>query len=164
MSWTSERDMLLYRESIVNESIAYVLKTSSRKSGKCLNKIANILNDIENAWFKVDQLSIRDRLKKLLKAFAAKENAEHKTSGINPEYSEIDDLLHDINQRKHVGDVHENQSSEEKNKREGKGTVEAEPVRQIPAGIYMFKVSNRNTTTRCEICLKLTIKTPERRH
>ena len=33
-----------------------------------------------------------------------------------------------------------------------------------PAGNYMFKVNNRNTRTRCEICAKLTIKTPERRH
>ena len=33
----------------------------------------------------------------------------------------------------------------------------------IRSGIYMFKVNNRNTRTRCEICLKLTIKTPERR-
>ena len=32
-----------------------------------------------------------------------------------------------------------------------------------PAGNYMFKVNNRNTKTRCEICSKLTIKTPERR-
>ena len=31
----------------------------------------------------------------------------------------------------------------------------------IPAGNYMFKVNNRNTRTRCEICSKLTIKTPE---
>ena len=30
-----------------------------------------------------------------------------------------------------------------------------------PAGNYMFKVNNRNTRTRCEICSKLTIKTPE---
>ena len=28
---------------------------------------------------------------------------------------------------------------------------------------YMFKVNNRNSRTRCEICSKLTIKTPERR-
>ena len=28
----------------------------------------------------------------------------------------------------------------------------------------MFKVNNRNTRTSCEICSKLTIKTPERRH
>ena len=34
----------------------------------------------------------------------------------------------------------------------------------IPAGNCMFKVNNRNTRTRCEICSKLTIKTPERRH
>ena len=31
-----------------------------------------------------------------------------------------------------------------------------------PVGIYMFKVNNRNTRTRYEICSKLTIKTPER--
>ena len=29
---------------------------------------------------------------------------------------------------------------------------------------YMFKINNKNTRTRCEICSKLTIKTPERRH
>ena len=29
-----------------------------------------------------------------------------------------------------------------------------------PANIYLFKVSNRSTKTRCEICSKLTIKTP----
>ena len=34
----------------------------------------------------------------------------------------------------------------------------------IPAGYYMFKVSNRNIKSWCEICSKLTIKTPERRH
>ena len=28
------------------------------------------------------------------------------------------------------------------------------------AGNYMFKVNNRNTKARCEICSKLTIKTP----
>ena len=33
----------------------------------------------------------------------------------------------------------------------------------FPAGIYLLKVNNRNTRTRCEICSKLTIKTPERR-
>ena len=33
----------------------------------------------------------------------------------------------------------------------------------IPTGIYLCKVNNRNTRTRCEICSKLTIKIPERR-
>ena len=31
-----------------------------------------------------------------------------------------------------------------------------------PTNIYLFKVNNRNTIKRCEICSKLTIKTPER--
>ena len=33
-----------------------------------------------------------------------------------------------------------------------------------PAGNNLFKVNNGNTRTRCEICSKLKIKTPERRH
>ena len=32
------------------------------------------------------------------------------------------------------------------------------------ADIYLLKVENKNTRTRCEICSKLTIKTPERHH
>ena len=32
-----------------------------------------------------------------------------------------------------------------------------------PAGIYLLKINNKNSRTRCEICLKLTIKTPKRR-
>ena len=34
----------------------------------------------------------------------------------------------------------------------------------FPVGIYLFKVNNRNIRTRCEICSKLAIKTPEQRH
>ena len=34
----------------------------------------------------------------------------------------------------------------------------------FPAGIYLFKVNSKNTIKRCEICSKLRIKTPERRH
>ena len=32
-----------------------------------------------------------------------------------------------------------------------------------PANIYLFKVNKRNTRKKCEICPKLTIKTPEQR-
>ena len=37
-------------------------------------------------------------------------------------------------------------------------------IRPYPFGIYLLKVNNRNTGTRCEICSNLTIKTVERRH
>ena len=33
-----------------------------------------------------------------------------------------------------------------------------------PAGIYLLKVNNRNTRTRCKICSKLTIQTPKWHH
>ena len=33
-----------------------------------------------------------------------------------------------------------------------------------PAGNHLFKSNNRNTRIRCEVCSKLTIKTPERRN
>ena len=32
-----------------------------------------------------------------------------------------------------------------------------------PVGIYLLQVNNKNTQIRCEICSKLTIKTPKRR-
>ena len=34
----------------------------------------------------------------------------------------------------------------------------------IPGGIYLRKVNNRNTRTRCETCSRVTIKIPEWRH
>ena len=34
---------------------------------------------------------------------------------------------------------------------------------EIPVGIYLLRVNTRNTWTRCEICSKLTITTPDRR-
>ena len=42
--------------------------------------------------------------------------------------------------------------------------LETMEKRLIPAGIYLFTVNNRNFKTMCEICSKLAIKTPERRH
>ena len=35
--------------------------------------------------------------------------------------------------------------------------------KQLTADNCIFKVNNKNTTTRCETCSKLTIKTPEKR-
>ena len=42
-------------------------------------------------------------------------------------------------------------------------TLKIVKTRDCPALNYMFKVNNRNTKTRYELCSKLTIKTPERR-
>ena len=37
------------------------------------------------------------------------------------------------------------------------------PIDDNPVDNYLLKVNNRNTRTRCEICSKLTVKTPEPR-
>ena len=37
-------------------------------------------------------------------------------------------------------------------------------LKEHPAGIYLLKINNRNTKTRCEISSKLTLKIPERHH
>ena len=34
----------------------------------------------------------------------------------------------------------------------------------VPANIYLFKVNKGNTSKICEVCSKLTIKTPGQRH
>ena len=42
--------------------------------------------------------------------------------------------------------------------------ISHQPISCHPASKYLLKVNNRNTRKNCEICLKLTIKTAERRH
>ena len=41
------------------------------------------------------------------------------------------------------------------------GKFRSDMYSKFSAGNYMFKVKNRNTRTRCEICSKLTIKIPD---
>ena len=41
--------------------------------------------------------------------------------------------------------------------------IERDQWYEIPVGIYLLKVNNKDTRTRCEIRSKLTIKTPEQR-
>ena len=43
-------------------------------------------------------------------------------------------------------------------------SIQSDMTKYYPAGIYLPKVNKRNSRTRCEICSKLTIKIPERRH
>ena len=42
--------------------------------------------------------------------------------------------------------------------------IETLSINELKYRIYIFKFNNRSTKNRCEICLKLAIKTTERRH
>ena len=98
MQWTEEHEEMLCREVILHDLFQY--KDMSSERGQCLDRIAEPLNAVTNIWFKVDQRSLRDKLKKLLKDFLAKKNKEERSSGINPEHTELDNLLQDILDRK----------------------------------------------------------------
>ena len=37
-------------------------------------------------------------------------------------------------------------------------------LNQLPDGIFLFKINDKKSRLLCEICSKLTIKTPERRY
>ena len=52
----------------------------------------------------------------------------------------------------------------EKNELVNYVSYKVKPSLNYPAAIYLLKVNTRNTRTRCEMCSKLTIKAPERRH
>ena len=42
--------------------------------------------------------------------------------------------------------------------------IETLSINELKYRIYIFKFNNRSTKNKCEICLKLPIKTTERRH
>ena len=58
----------------------------------------------------------------------------------------------------------EGQTEAQKSTQYGCHKLEAGLYLEYPGNIYLFKVNNSNTRKRYEICSKLTIKTPERRH
>ena len=109
--------IMFLREVVLHELYQY--KDGSRERGLCLDRIAENLNDVETLWFRVDQRSLRDKLKKLLQIFITRKNHEQKQSGISPEHTEWDDLLQEIYERKIESDLHgANSESGDKAKKE----------------------------------------------
>ena len=127
MDWTEDHDVILCREVIVCDIFQH--KPGSRERGSTLEKIASSLNQLEMPWFKVDQRSLRDRLKKLLAQFVSKKNEEEKASGIHVEIREIDELLQEIYDRRHEWEVTFNEQSEEKSKKNDAEKKSAENIR-----------------------------------
>lgn len=84
--------MVFCREVMAFE--LYEHKPGSKERGPCIDRIAESLNSIEEPWFKVDQRSLKDRIKKLLK-YVEKRNKEMRASEVE-EHTELDDLLLDI--------------------------------------------------------------------
>ena len=60
-----------------------------------------------------------------------------------PQYCDMGDLQRDVKNLHKINEIRKRNAT--------------------PGGIFLFKFNNGNTRTMCEICSKLTIKTPERR-
>ena len=87
MKWTKEHDVLLEKEVMLFELWKY--KKGSRERGKCLDRIAESLNELQQPFFNVSQKSIRGRLSLLERNFKRKDQFERNASGISQEKSEI---------------------------------------------------------------------------
>ena len=86
MEWTTEHDMLFCCEVIAFD--LYQDKPGSKGRRQCLNRTAESLNSTEEPWFKVNQRSLRDRIKKLLNLYVEKRNKEIPASRVEVQYTE----------------------------------------------------------------------------
>ena len=98
MKWTKEHDVLLEKEVMLFELWKY--KKGSRERGKCLDRIAESLNELQQPFFNVSQKSIRGRLSLLERDFKRKDQFERNASGISQEKSEIAVIMQDYLERK----------------------------------------------------------------
>ena len=121
MEWTTEHDMFFCREVIAFDLYQY--KPGSKEKGQCLDRIVESLNSIEEPWLRVDQRSLRDRIKKLIKLYVGKRSKAMQASGVEIERTELDDLPLDIHERVEVEAA---EASEANNKKLDKERQEAE--------------------------------------
>ena len=127
MSWTTEHDVLLCREILVEEP--YKFKHGSRDRGKKWEKIAQNLNAVDRLYFSVDQRAVRDRFMKIERAFKRKIAKEGRTPTGNPFPTEIDQLMEDITEFSEA--AHEKLAMEEERLQSGKREkVSTEPAKR----------------------------------
>ena len=90
MEWTDHHDVLFCREVIAFELLNY--KPGPKERGPCYDGIAESLSAVKDVYFKVDQRALKVRIKKLPNFHVSKRNREEKASGMEVDYSELDDL------------------------------------------------------------------------
>ena len=103
MKWTNEHDVEFCKEVIASK--LFETKKRSAERAQVWEAIAKKLEKMEYPKFKVEQRSVRDRLKKLIKQFRKKENDERRASGISPELTELDTLLEEISEKEEASET-----------------------------------------------------------
>ena len=88
MGWTEQHDILLSREILHIQP--WLHRHGSIERGQLWNEIAAVLNSLEKPGFKITSRSVRDRYGLLVKKYKTKWNEEEKSSGTNPDYTELE--------------------------------------------------------------------------
>lgn len=116
MCWTSEHDVLLCREVLVEEP--YKFKHGSRDRGQKWERIAHSLNAVDRLHFSVDQRAVRDRFMKIERAFKRRIAKEGRTPDGSQFPTEMDQLMEDITELSEA--AHEKLTLEEERSQNGK--------------------------------------------
>ena len=103
MKWTTDHDIEFCKEVLISK--LFETKKKSIERGQVWETIAANLEKLEYPSFRVDQRSVRDRLRKLLLQFRKKERQERNASGIVPEQSELESLLDEIDDLEEASDT-----------------------------------------------------------
>ena len=91
MDWTEHNEVLLPREILNIQPWTNRHINPERK--QYWDKIAVILNSLEQPYYQVKTRSVRDRYVLLVNKFKSKVNKENKASGISPEAAEVEALV-----------------------------------------------------------------------
>ena len=98
MAWTEQHGVSFLREILHIQ--LWIHHDECVERGQAWDEITAILNSlVEEPFLKVIPRSFRDRYSPFVKKYKSKWRAKDKTSGIAPNYIEIDEALHDLIQR-----------------------------------------------------------------
>ena len=103
MKWTRQHDIEFCKEVVASK--LFETKKRSAERAQVWEAIAKNLEKMEFPKFKVEQRSVRDRFKRLIKQFRKKENDERRASGISPELTELDTLLEEISEKEEASEA-----------------------------------------------------------
>ena len=112
MKWDARLDDLLVREILTQKPWEHRPKSAER--GAVWDRIAQVLNLLDG--FNVNQRSIRDRYKNLLKKQKQTKAAEERASGIAPEPNPLDEAIAEIDELFLESDLERSVELEEKKK------------------------------------------------
>jgi hypothetical protein len=133
MKWSEAHDVHFLKEMTYFEP--WLHKKGSSERGEAWANLATRLGKCDELKFRVTHRSLRDRYLLLERRYKKKVAEEEKSSGISPEFTELDQLMEDIVTMFEEAD----QAEVEKKKKVEKEAAEIQEVRRV--SLESFKES-----------------------